>query len=147
MSDPRDDQIRAAEQESDLLIRLIKDQSGPRAEIQRLPWGEVTDAWREGLATRLQAGTLGLCPHVMTPNVVIYAAWLPGLLLCPTCHTVTNIQAGIGEVEDSTCDGCGDYCPGEITNLTIQLGTVVIMGGLCPQCRDLEQRTAEAARG
>jgi hypothetical protein len=145
MSNPRDDQIRAAERESDLLIERIKEQSGPDARVLSAPWGEVTNAWREGLQTHLQARTLRFCSHAMSPSVVIYAPWLPGLLLCPACHHTANISAGIGEVEDNTCDGCGDYRPGQITNLTIQLGAVVLIGGLCPECRNLEQRTAEAA--
>lgn len=82
-----------------------------------------------------RSGEGGSCPHVdrAGTGALLAAAWLPGLLACRGC--AGSAFEPVDEVDSWTCDRCGQHRPDQIAVSAIQTRRVVILIGLCRECR------------
>lgn len=101
------------------------------------------------ILSRYDESRLTECPHialldippgfsrVKRPEVVLWAAWKPDLLVCHDCR---EMLAASDEIDEHTCDGCGKICevigagtsviPSEVKGMP----PLVCAYGLCDEC-------------
>jgi hypothetical protein len=87
---------------------------------------------------RAAAGTVTVCLHLADPFgpalTALTAVWKPGLMVCPICAGAGALTPA-NEVEAHTCDLCRRHLPGQVRDVTLRTGMVLVLMGLCRGCR------------
>lgn len=102
------------------------------------------------ILARYNESQLTECPHIALldippglsrakrPEVVLWAAWRPDLLVCHDCR---SMLAASDATAEHTCDGCGKYCEiigagtSVIPSEDKDMPPLVCAYGLCAECR------------
>lgn len=118
--------------------RLVEELAGtPGAITYR---GVMRPAWVDRVVAEhnrvVQAGEGTLCRHLAVGyGVANIAAWAPGHGYCSTCVVDDLLPMPKDTPEEHTCDACRRYLPGRVTGAVFQLGSVLLLYGVCVDCR------------
>ena len=136
MSDPRDDQMRAAVREArDVQWATMMMRNSVVFASHGLP------PWAEQIGERVKRAFMGeggddadlrVCLHVASPTVLVCQAWEPTVVLCQTCAASGGFPP-TSAVEERTCDGCRKVGDHVHTQLACY-GPLLIVAGLCCRC-------------
>lgn len=137
VSTPYADQDQAARNDAARILRRLHEQTGGQRVDGEL--GEISLKWRDEFTANVGADRVSVCEHVGSPIPVMLNAWSLDRMMCPSCNATYQL-AHPDETNDFQCDGCGAHDP-QMTPVVHQLGTVILVGGMCRNCVQIERAT------
>lgn len=126
-----DDQAAAAVRHAERIVRRVARNRG-RPLVDATDHPAISRLGRE-LRGRFNLGMLRSCPHVTWPEPVVWRAWDPDIVLCPSCAVAIS-EPIAGTRADFECDACGAH-DRRGQGCMAQYGPALILLFLCRSCQ------------